>query len=479
MNLAKSFLTGPFRGASALILLTVAGCSAVPDSLNPVEWVKDVRDLFEDDEPTARTATASRPDSPALRDPGAGKPYPNLASVPEKPKFSTADERRTVAQALIADRDNARYSDEVIRRQTDDETAPPARAPERVVASAGTPRAAEPAQPAPRSTQAAAAVAPSPREALPPVPPSALAAIVPSAGGSPARTVPSAQPPAPPVVAAPASIPAAPPAPPVIAPPPARIAALSPPPPAPAVMPRPPVAASIPALAAAPPPPAVIAPAPALQSSPDDTRAGRAAAETADNGSTPYLPQTRARPNAQPPLGRAARGPANFGAPPSDIAIVQDELRRGRSPESIADSSLALRPAAADLAALAPSAGPALLSIAGRKLATINFARGGSGISSEARALLREIAAMQRIEGRTIRIVGHASAAPGGDSVARRISNFNVSQDRATAIAAALIELGARPEVIEIAAMADAEPLERGVAATHPANQRAEIFMRN
>jgi len=105
-------------GAGALAL---AGCTSVPDYANPVEWYHDVVDAFDDEAET---------DVGALQPvPGADEPYPSLSDVPEAPPRDTSlAEMDAVAEGLIADRENARYTDEEIRRQGDETTslaAPP------------------------------------------------------------------------------------------------------------------------------------------------------------------------------------------------------------------------------------------------------------------------------------------------------------------------------------------------------------------
>ncbi len=59
-------------------------------------------------------ASAAKPKDPPIRrvPPGAGKPYPNLASVPKKrPDVGTTQQRLEIEQGLYADRRNARHVD--------------------------------------------------------------------------------------------------------------------------------------------------------------------------------------------------------------------------------------------------------------------------------------------------------------------------------------------------------------------------------
>lgn len=85
----------------ALLLLGLAGLpgcdTVVPDRLNP--FAKEV---------------AVEPETPidTSKVPGEDEPTPNLASVPDRPAPSfSADQRKALVQGLVADRENAVYSD--------------------------------------------------------------------------------------------------------------------------------------------------------------------------------------------------------------------------------------------------------------------------------------------------------------------------------------------------------------------------------
>lgn len=93
-----------------LALGGLAACSAVPDAVNPVEWYRGVAGVFEDDEQQQERAVerTARETTPL---PGTDKPYPNLATVPDRPRITPPAERGKVAQGLLADRENARYAE--------------------------------------------------------------------------------------------------------------------------------------------------------------------------------------------------------------------------------------------------------------------------------------------------------------------------------------------------------------------------------
>lgn len=56
----------------------------------------------------------------------AAAPYPELASVPPRPRLSyTLEQRRQIADSLVADRENARYDRAVVRYELGLDTVPP------------------------------------------------------------------------------------------------------------------------------------------------------------------------------------------------------------------------------------------------------------------------------------------------------------------------------------------------------------------
>ena len=120
------------RAASALTaIMLVAGCSAVPDWANPVEWYDGAAGLISgDDEAESKAASTSESKAAdaattAKKTPGDDKEFPNLASVPERPKAPSEEERERLAASLNADRENAKYSDDVIKRQSAATVPPP------------------------------------------------------------------------------------------------------------------------------------------------------------------------------------------------------------------------------------------------------------------------------------------------------------------------------------------------------------------
>jgi outer membrane protein OmpA-like peptidoglycan-associated protein len=184
---ANPRVCGRASGA-CLALLVLVACGP---SLNPLEW--------------ARVAAGRAPTADLPPVPGADRPYPNLGAVPQRPVPPSPEQRRRIADALVADRENARH-------------------------------VGPPAMPAPVGVPPPAAPSPSPLTAQPATPLGALDGGADVTGMVAPLAAPPASPP-PPIAGAPR--PAGP------APPPGQ----SPPPFQPAPAPQ----AAVPAPAAAPP----------------------------------------------------------------------------------------------------------------------------------------------------------------------------------------------------------------------------------
>lgn len=109
----------------------------------------------------------------------------------------------------------------------------------------------------------------------------------------------------------------------------------------------------------------------------------------------------------------------------------------------------------------------------------IYFAHGSAALDANDRAVLRDIVALHRQRGGSIRVVGHASARTGpADPVRHRMANFEISQLRANAVAAEIVALGAERDKVRAEARADTQPVYHEFMPTGEAgNRRAEIFL--
>ncbi len=137
---------GRLAGVLALPML-LAACSSTPDWANPVAW-------FESDEPEQPTQVTSAENVV----PAEG--FPNLSSVPgESPQTTPGDYKNQVTEGLVADRNNAEYSNQPLTARS---TLVPAAPPPNVPQAPSSVTATVPAAPTP--------VPAAPQSAVPAVP---------------------------------------------------------------------------------------------------------------------------------------------------------------------------------------------------------------------------------------------------------------------------------------------------------------------
>jgi hypothetical protein len=175
--------------ATAILLLTAIGLSGCGSSqssgLSPIQWYRDLSGTSVND-------PKDKAPNEANLAAGSKEPYPNLASVPSVPDTAiTAADRKKMAQSLIADRQNAQYTDQQLRAGQDlNAVAPP---PVVAATPSATPQVAAAAPPAtvsarkgpPPARPVAAPRGPVHEETLPTAasapPPAAHAALPPAA----------------------------------------------------------------------------------------------------------------------------------------------------------------------------------------------------------------------------------------------------------------------------------------------------------
>ncbi len=463
--------------------LGLGGCSWVPQWANPVGWYDAA---FSDDAPP--------PPEQAGPPPGSDQAFPTLSSVPERPEgTATAEEQQAVAKGLVADREQARYTDEVLRGTP---TAPP---PPRAPAPA--PEAAAPAEQAaplfPTVAESAVSAAPVP-------PPPTPYGAAPTIGGPPPEQAP---PPFPtvlqPIIVARAE-PAPPPEPTPVAEP-SRLAAA----PAPTI--------SQPSIVARSAPPPPLAPYPPL--SPGATVAAPVAAPApAPMAMAQVMPQPMAtRPlmpgeSAAPAAPGAVLSPgvypavsagqqtlvqafaANLAASASTVvttpthagfgtttaqplppqAVPVPEVIRNNYNESLALSAASIPPASAAMMPSRPL--PALPQ--GSAVASVKFAHGSAALSAAARKTITRLAAAYKERGGTVRVVGHASQQTKDLPILKHnLVNFRLSADRAQAVAKHLIDHGVPPEAIVLEARGAGDPLYyEWMPEGEAQNRRADIY---
>jgi outer membrane protein OmpA-like peptidoglycan-associated protein len=92
-------------------MLVISGCTEVPDYANPAEWYRSAVDVFDDDAP---------PPPPAEDVPGAHEPFPSVGDIPESPNREIElSALESVGEGLAADRESAKYTDEILRSDDD------------------------------------------------------------------------------------------------------------------------------------------------------------------------------------------------------------------------------------------------------------------------------------------------------------------------------------------------------------------------
>ncbi len=111
----------------------------------------------------------------------------------------------------------------------------------------------------------------------------------------------------------------------------------------------------------------------------------------------------------------------------------------------------------------------------------IYFGHSSSGLDGKDRAVLRDVVALSRQHGGSIRVIGHASALTAvTDQITHDLTNFEMSLKRANSVAASLIALGADRSQVRAEARSDKQPVYHEFMTTGQAgNRRVEIFLEN
>lgn len=372
---AKVFRTRCAVVALALMIqLGLTGCSSYPDALNPISWYRDLTGASKNDD------VGDKRNQKNL-DAGGQEPYPNLAEVPDAPDsaMSTID-RDALKDSLVADRENAKYSDDQLRAGRAIPGAPPP--PPEVATPAKSPSAdvTSSSSPPPSATN----LSPSPPEAAP----------APSAGSAPppvAPTVASATP-APPQSTSQAA-------------PSTQAAARNTPPAHPAA-----------------------APSPKSEAPPDESPLTSPTVAQVPQGETPAAPPPPPQiPPPLPPVTAASPSPAL--APPQSASPSRDQATSAVTRLKAPQQQASLPPASA------LRRGPAI----SYRVADIAFADGSAKLPDTASGTFAEVAKLYGENGGRIRIVGHGEAASGADAA---MNGFTLALDRAQAVAVALTGAG-------------------------------------
>lgn len=113
------------------------------------------------------------------------------------------------------------------------------------------------------------------------------------------------------------------------------------------------------------------------------------------------------------------------------------------------------------------------------KVATIMFANGSARLTARDIGILRQVEALAKQRGGTLRVVGYASGRTRNmDPISHKMVNFQISVKRANAVARELVRLGAHSGKIQVDALSDDNPLYYEFMPSGEAgNRRAEIYI--
>ncbi len=408
-------------GASFLILGMVAGCSSVPDAINPIEWYRGAVDAFFDDETeTAEVTTSEETGSTASDD----EDFPSLSSVPERPSVEDGD---AVADGLIADPNAPQYVSSIALQSSDDGTL--------TVASqdvnTGDQQPPPPAQPAiaveSQTIDQAVEVTTSEVIATPPPPEPTTSQT--GGGDTMGDTI---------IVETTSSD-----------------------------------TTSVMITS----PPLVVEPGRLPSGETYEEYQARLMAQLEQKG-TPSATTILTRNNAAVSYSNETIVISSNGVQDSQQYAGAAGLS---SLPSVGLSSLSSTGmySQAGFLQIDYANGQPLLAPGSVKIATIHFNNGSSGLNQRDRLVLQKVAALQQQQGGVIRVIGHASSRTRAmDPLQHKMVNYNVSVARADNIAHELVRMGAAKNQIMVGAVSDSMPIYYEVMPSGEAgNRRAEIYI--
>ena len=389
------------------VLLGLGAC-------NPVETVRDWTGASQNDPDPDTT--------PNTRNLAAGEAsdYPNLATVPPPPvRAMTAAERDKLTQSLIADRANARHTDEQLRAGSPAVSAAPPPPPSSLP-TAREPGGAPGAPPSPSMAAAAASFAAPALSAAPP------RSILPSPGPSPGGAGGEQ-------------------------------------------------AAALPSSTAAN---ARRAGGKALAAPGEGLRKQGEPPESGPQESSLEMPQARATP--QPEQIQPAPPPPQLPPTPRVASTLPSGLAPGGvlaptpPPEASGSAGFQPPPQPPELPPLLPSrsaaagsakSGPKPAAPIGTPVAEIKFGADSTNLSEKDRQTLETVVPLYQQNPGKVRIVGYAGA---GSGAVEQLNSYRSALDRAQAVAAALTQAGIPSDKIQV---------EAAPAGANSGESRAEILL--
>jgi outer membrane protein OmpA-like peptidoglycan-associated protein len=210
-----------------------------------------------------------------------------------------------------------------------------------------------------------------------------------------------------------------------------------------------------------------------LSRTPGEAAPEQTAVANAPTTTTPNIAATPLTGSSTAPM--TAMAPMTSPAPSGDGVSVDYSVLNGL--QSGAPTSY--RPTTMPTAPVQGYAPSGTIPGVGQAVGYVYFANGSSNLSAADRQVLQQVAQLQRMQGGVLRIIGHASARTGNmEALDQQTVNHDVSMERATAVARALVEYGVQPILVQVAAAGDDQTL---YAETTPAgeagNRRAEVYL--
>jgi flagellar motor protein MotB len=426
------------------ILLRLAAVAAFAAGVSACSTVSSVTDSINPWSGPSQPADASAyPDVPDANTDAAtdNTAYPSVASVPDKPTaVSTPQERTEVSNTLASDRGRAQYSTDLLRGGTEPAAAPPPPAPPKDLAAvspapSADDNSADTSDDSSADTQAAApepAPAPTPHPAPPP---KKVASV------SPSVTTPmSDSEPAVPVVRAPGAIPGAQPSIPADAP-----LAFKP-------SSAPPLDSSVSQFV----PPSVMARYESTQAA-----AANAGAPSTTTKKVKVTPVTPAKPANNGDQSSITTGGGsvfvNLNAIGKDAGVTKTA-----SGDAVMQSAVYHAPG-------------------NTPTAVVFFPGNGRAINGAGMAQIRAAVNTFKADGGQgyIRVVGHSSSRTSNMPLAEHIAYvFKQSQEKANAVAQALVRAGVPAQNVIIEAVGDTQPVYyESMPQGEEGNRRVEIFI--
>ncbi len=178
---------------------------------------------------------------------------------------------------------------------------------------------------------------------------------------------------------------------------------------------------------------------------------------------------------AATPLPGSSSAPLTAMAPTADGVSVDYSVLNGL--QSGAPTSY--RPSTGGVAPVQGYSPSGSIAGVGQAVGYVYFGTGSSNLSTADRQVLQQVAQLQRIQGGVLRIIGHASARTGNmEALEQQQVNHDVSLERATAVARALVEYGVQPILVQVAAAGDDQTLyAESTPAGEAGNRRAEVYL--